>query len=43
MRAADHFTNRLAGWFVTGPPGHFVSGLLDWYLAAAKAFMRRLS
>jgi hypothetical protein len=31
---------RFAAWFVTGPLGHFVSGLADW-LAAVRAAVSR--
>jgi hypothetical protein len=42
MRAAENFTKRLGAWFVTGPLGHFVSGLIDWVLAVSQALLGRL-
>jgi hypothetical protein len=39
MRAAVNDTkrSRFAAWFITGPLGHFVSGVADWSIAVWRA------
>jgi hypothetical protein len=46
MRAAVNDTKRtvferLAAWFITGPPGHFASGAVDWAALLWQASKRR--